>query len=160
MKITNVRKRQAISPVIATVILIAITLIAAIAIGGFVFGLFGSFTSSAQVISTAAIKGGGAGSTLTASCTTIPTATGTQYVTLVNSGTGSTAADLVTLTFGGNTYTAPLTAASCTIGASGSASSTLYVVLAGLTMGGSGTAYTGSVSLTNGGSPPFSGVFA
>src|SRR5437870_4250867 len=42
-------KRKAVSPVLATVILIAITLIAAIAIAGFVFGLFGSFTSSAQV---------------------------------------------------------------------------------------------------------------
>ena len=43
------RKRKAISPVLATVILIAITLIAAIAVAGFVFGLFGSFTSSATV---------------------------------------------------------------------------------------------------------------
>jgi flagellin-like protein len=39
------KNRKAISPVLATVILIAITLIAAIAIAGFVFGLFGTFTS-------------------------------------------------------------------------------------------------------------------
>jgi archaeal type IV pilus assembly protein PilA len=43
------QKRKAISPVLATVILIAITLIAAVAIAGFVFGLFGSFTSSATL---------------------------------------------------------------------------------------------------------------
>jgi flagellin-like protein len=43
------KNRKAISPVLATVILIAITLIAAIAIAGFVFGLFGSFTSSPQL---------------------------------------------------------------------------------------------------------------
>jgi len=43
--IKNVKHRRAISPVLATVILIAITLIAAIAIAGFVFGLFGTFTS-------------------------------------------------------------------------------------------------------------------
>jgi archaeal type IV pilus assembly protein PilA len=43
------RSKKAISPVLATVILIAITLIAAVAIGGFVFGLFGTFTSTAQV---------------------------------------------------------------------------------------------------------------
>jgi len=49
MKITNNRKRKAISPVLATVILIAITLIAAIAVAGFVFGLFGTFTSSATL---------------------------------------------------------------------------------------------------------------
>ncbi len=47
------RNRKAISPVLATVILIAITLIAAIAIAGFVFGLFGTFTSTAQVSATA-----------------------------------------------------------------------------------------------------------
>src|ERR1700719_4065226 len=40
--------RKAISPILATVILIAITLIAAIAIAGFAFGLFGTFTSSAN----------------------------------------------------------------------------------------------------------------
>jgi len=45
MKINGARRRRAISPVLATVILIAITLIAAIAIAGFVFGLFGTFTS-------------------------------------------------------------------------------------------------------------------
>jgi flagellin-like protein len=43
------KNRKAISPVLATVILIAITLIAAIAIAGFVFGLFGTFTSSANL---------------------------------------------------------------------------------------------------------------
>jgi len=45
MKINSSRRRKAISPVLATVILIAITLIAAIAVAGFVFGLFGTFTS-------------------------------------------------------------------------------------------------------------------
>ena len=58
------RKRKAISPVLATVILIAITLIAAIAVAGFVFGLFGTFTSSANLASqvvTCVHNGGGAG---------------------------------------------------------------------------------------------------
>jgi len=45
------RRRKAISPVLATVILIAITLIAAIAVAGFVFGLFGTFTKGANVSS-------------------------------------------------------------------------------------------------------------
>src|SRR5712692_9050845 len=60
MQIVNKGKRKAISPVLATVILIAITLIAAIAIAGFVFGLFGSFTSSATVsvqVQTCAVTG-------------------------------------------------------------------------------------------------------
>jgi len=49
MNINSPRRRKAISPVLATVILIAITLIAAIAIAGFVFGLFGTFTSGATL---------------------------------------------------------------------------------------------------------------
>jgi len=49
MEFRRHRGRKAISPVLATVILIAITLIAAVAVGGFIFGLFGTFTSTAQV---------------------------------------------------------------------------------------------------------------
>jgi len=64
MRINSPRRRKAISPVLATVILIAITLIAAIAIAGFVFGLFGTFTSGANLqlsIVTCNHTGGGAG---------------------------------------------------------------------------------------------------
>lgn len=43
------RTRKAVSPIIATVLVIAITLIAAVAIGGFVFGLFGTATSNANL---------------------------------------------------------------------------------------------------------------
>jgi len=42
-------KRKAISPVLATVILIAITLIAAVAIATFVFGIFGTSASPATL---------------------------------------------------------------------------------------------------------------
>ena len=49
MKIVNSRKRKAISPVLATVILIAITLIAAVAIATFVFGIFGTSAAPAQL---------------------------------------------------------------------------------------------------------------
>ena len=45
------KSRKAVSPVLATVILIAVTLIAAIAVAGFVFGLFGTFTGSAHLLS-------------------------------------------------------------------------------------------------------------
>jgi flagellin-like protein len=49
MTIGHSHGRKAISPVIATVILIAITLIAAIAIAGFVFGLFSTNTNQANL---------------------------------------------------------------------------------------------------------------
>ncbi len=51
MNIQNVHRknRKAISPVLATVILIAITLIAAVAIATFVFGIFGTSASPATL---------------------------------------------------------------------------------------------------------------
>ena len=48
MKVTR-NKRKAISPVLATVILIAITLVAGVAIAGFAFGLFGTLSATANV---------------------------------------------------------------------------------------------------------------
>ncbi len=42
-------QRRAISPIIATVLIIAVTLIASVAIGGFVFGIFAQGQNSAQV---------------------------------------------------------------------------------------------------------------
>jgi flagellin-like protein len=48
MKMTHT-KRKAISPVLATVILIAITLVAGVAIAGFAFGLFGTLSATANV---------------------------------------------------------------------------------------------------------------
>ena len=42
-------QRKAISPIIATVLIIAVTLIASVAIGGFVFGIFAQGQNSAQV---------------------------------------------------------------------------------------------------------------
>lgn len=42
-------RRKAISPVLATVILIAITLVAGVAIAGFAFGLFGTLGTTANI---------------------------------------------------------------------------------------------------------------
>src|SRR5437899_12166740 len=48
------RGRRAISPIVATVLIVAVTLVASVAIAGFVFGVFGTSTNSAQVAVTAA----------------------------------------------------------------------------------------------------------
>jgi flagellin-like protein len=83
--------RKGISPILATVILIAITLIAAIAISGFVFGLFGTYTNTARVEATSYV------------CTGTPE---TCTVSLQNIGTVNTSlAGSCTLTFGGAIYT-------------------------------------------------------
>jgi len=91
MKITKCHaRREAISPVLATVILIAITLIAAIAIAGFVFGLFGTYTNTARV------------EAISYSCSGTPEVC---TIGLQNIGTANTAlTGSCTLTFGGVAY--------------------------------------------------------
>jgi archaeal type IV pilus assembly protein PilA len=133
------KNRKAISPVLATVILIAITLIAAIAIAGFVFGLFGSFTHTATITATVT------------SCY----ATGLNCsITLSNTGTASANVIAGSISYGGVTYTLSGITGTVTAG------STLPV---SFTTGGAaasvGEAFTGSISLSNGGSVPFTGTF-
>jgi len=152
MKITNARRRKAISPVLATVILIAITLIAAIAVAGFVFGLFGSFTSSARVqISTA---------TIVHSATT--PGVGSSLLAL-NTGTSNTIANSVSLTFGGQTCTLTITPGTVTITAGVAPGVSIpFTADSGscdTIASASGQAFTGIVYLSNGGQVPFSGTF-
>ena len=47
------KKNSAISPVIATIILVAVTLVVALAVGSYVFGLFGASSRGPQVAATA-----------------------------------------------------------------------------------------------------------
>ena len=162
MQITNVKGRKAISPVIATVILIAITLIAAIAIAGFVFGLFGSFTATAEVTQVgsnlSATGLSGTSNSLAATCETTTPASGDSYVVLSNTGTGSTSVTAVSLILGGTTYTitTPTGCSATPIKASG----TLYVVISGTASStlAAGSTFGGSVSLANGGNVPLSGT--
>lgn len=90
--IINLRavRRKAISPILATVILIAITLIAAIAISGFVFGLFGTYTNTARV------------EAISYSCSGTPEVC---TIGLENIGTANTAlVGSCTMTFSGTSY--------------------------------------------------------
>ena len=141
MKFRNHGKRKAISPVLATVILIAITLIAAIAIAGFVFGLFGTFTSTAQVQASVTSCAYGAGKE-------------TCNLVLTNSGNANTAATAsCSLTYGGATHTA-VWAVATTIPSGGSLSGTCSYTT--VTPAGAGVQVTGAVILTNGGNALFS----
>jgi flagellin-like protein len=140
------KNRKAISPVLATVILIAITLIAAIAIAGFVFGLFGSFTSSAQV---------------SAQDTSCVGATDYCKVSLTNSGTSNVAVTGCSIQIAGTARlntTASLTTARFNVPASGSA--TFNCVPAAVTAQTVGSQAIGSFSLSNGASVPFSGTWS
>ena len=49
--------KRGVSPVVATIVLVAVTLVAAVSVGGYISGLFGGFTSS-QTMSSAQYYGG------------------------------------------------------------------------------------------------------
>ncbi len=146
-------KRKAISPVLATVILIAITLIAAIAVTGFIFGLFGSFRNTPQVSAQSTI-----GSDLTGE------------IDLYNSGTSPAIIEGVTMTYNGQTCGASYVSTG-TVPPNGQA---VVTIQAGIFSGGStyqcgqvgtisvaqaGAQYTGEVTLSGGAQVPFTGVF-
>lgn len=84
-------KKAAVSPVLATILLIVVTLVAALAMSGFYFGLMGTFAN------TALVSAGGAGS-----CAGTPEVC---TLTVTNSGSGN--ANLggdCKMNFGGSSY--------------------------------------------------------
>jgi len=144
LRINNIKRRKAISPVLATVILIAITLIAAIAIAGFVFGLFGSFTSSAQVSAQViACNHGNA----TANC----------LVTLRNTGTSNTVVTGCSVRVGGVSVVGTLSPLVPTVTASNTRNAGCQAAGAAQTVGSQAV---GSFSMSNGASVPFTGVWS
>ena len=159
----NKQQIRAISPAIATVILIAITLVAGVAIGGFVFGLFGSQTTTAQVTSTSAsipvsyVNGTGTRAAMAASCS----ATGGN-LKFSNTGSTNTAISSVAITYGGKSLDATPTG-TCVVPSGGS----LYVFIYQLpdtvaSLGptaSSGAVYVGEAQLSNGARVPFTGTF-
>jgi len=89
--LSSFHKRTGISPIIATLTLIAVTLVAAVAVAAFVFGLFGSLGTSANLatsMATCSVSDTG----LTISTTTFHASAGgnpTCFMTVMNSGTAS-----------------------------------------------------------------------
>lgn len=84
-------KKAGVSPVLATVLLIAVTLIASLMTSGFVFGIMGTFTSVALV----SVSGEGLCSGTPEACT----------LTLTNTGTSNTnLATSCRMSFGGSSY--------------------------------------------------------
>ncbi|MDA4126282.1 MAG: type IV pilin [Thaumarchaeota archaeon] len=143
MNFEKIRKknRKAISPVLATVILIAITLIAAIAIAGFVFGLFGSFTSSAQV---------------SAQVTSCSVAAHICTVTLTNSGTSNTVVSACSLQDQGVSAVGALGG---TTAVPAGQTTTGFTCSIALVHSSVGSQAVGSFSTTNGATVPFTGTW-
>jgi flagellin-like protein len=161
--------RKAISPIIATVLIIAVTLIAAVAIGGFVFGIFGSSSSTAQVSVTSqnlvAADNLVGGTTTTFACDVAGAA---NNLVLTNIGTAATTVTGVTIVWAGvvNSFT-PSTA--CTVAAAGNVGATtngnpisLNIPITNKLATSSATTgqtYTGTVTMGNGAVLLFSGAF-
>jgi len=160
MKINSPRRRKAISPVLATVILIAITLIAAIAIAGFVFGLFGTFTSgqNLQLVGTSCYSSTHTGATTENVCVLSLTNTGGASASITacsiygNSGVSYGEANNTPLNTGAQ--------ATKVIAAGTTSASPAYVdcfYAAGLT---AGAAVTGSLTVASGSPLAFSSIAA
>jgi len=148
MKLTH--NRKAISPVLATVILIAITLIAAIVIAGFVFGLFGTFTAGARISANAV------------SCQSKATNGTLAYciVSLTNNGNAGATIQACSFTgSGGGTgalhYKSATGGASLAAGLVAGGTITYGCAAPATLASGPGTSVSGSVSLSNGGSAFF-----
>ncbi len=159
----NKKKRRAISPNVATVLIIAVTLIASVAIGGFVFGILSQGQNPAQIAVTGtellAADFLSTGATATFTCAAAPSL---AYLTLTNTGTGSPFISTVSITWvGGNTAYTP--SGACTIGASGSATATTYVIFAATTRitpsAIAGQTYTGTITLSNGAQLLLTGIW-
>jgi flagellin-like protein len=150
--------RKAISPIIATVLIIAITLIAAVAIGGFVFGLFGATSSTAQiqvvnaVVPLSAVTTGGTTIVPSACATGAP---GGAYLALTNLGSASASVTSISMTFSGVTLTSQVSGCSIAAGA------TVYLPLSitALSKPNAGTQYSGFVVTSNGAQVLFTGAF-
>ncbi len=135
------RRRKGISPVLATVILIAITLVAATSIAGFVFGLMGTFTSTAAV------------SASSVSCSGTPESC---LLSATNTGTGSTAiTGVCQMTFGGAAYLGTATMVSGSLNG-GSAAQIRCTSNTALSHSPAGSQITGSFTVGNGADVLFS----
>ncbi len=155
------RKRKGITPIIATVFLLAITLIAAVAMGGFVFGLIGSFSNVGAVTTTqtnvSAANANGATGLASATCST---STGTDFIAFTNVGTSSVTVNTASVTIGGQTFSVAARG-SCLVAPGGS---TIYVNLAFAGTSGiivsTGESFVGSVATSNGGVVYYTGLLS
>lgn len=159
MNVEKHGKRKAISPVLATVILIAITLIAAIAIAGFVFGLFGTFTSSATISASAvSCTSSSAGITCTVQVTNSGNANGgiTGASLKYASSSGSTNLPAVS---SWSIVGPAITTAGTPLPVNAGSSDTVTLYFSGASPPVTGSSFTGTLTLSNGGSAQFSGSF-
>jgi len=155
--------RKAISPIISTVLIISVTLVSAVAIGGFVFGIFGSSSNSARIQVTGISLVGATLAAGTNSATpTCATGTAANSIILTNTGTELASATSLSINYGGAVYTFPITGA-CAVTAAGTASDnplTITMAATDLVTGATtGASFSGTVTMNNGAILIFAGTF-
>jgi len=153
----NKNRRKGISPIIATLTLVAVTLVAAVAVGGFVFGVFGTQTSTPQVTVVYAYIPSDLDDTGLAATTddTAPPPYG--KIMVKNVGTSSVDISGLTLTFGQSKAYAEVQGDDTTIPAG--ETKTIYIT-ALQKEAAAGQQFTGAVILSNGAQVFFTGTFA
>ena len=156
-------KRTAIDSIVATVLVVGVTLVASLAVGGFIFGTFGQSQNVSQVSVTGtallAADFTAAGTTSTFTCSS--SASG-GWLAVTNTGTASARVTGVTITWGGanDAYTL---SGSCSIDAVGGASATYFITFPATTNvtvdAAAGQTYTGTVVMSNGAQLLFTGIW-
>jgi hypothetical protein len=156
-------RRAGVDSIIATVLIVAVTLVASLAVSGFVFGVIGGAQNPVRIAVTGTSLFGSdfwaGGTTSTFTCAA---ASSGSYLTLTNTGTGSAAVSSVSITWaGGNSAFNPTGA--CSVGASNTAGETMYVVFPAntriTTSATVGQAYAGTVTLSDGAQLLFRGIW-
>ena len=160
-------KRRAVSPILATVLTIAMAVVASFAVGGFVFGTISQsqiatqITVSGQSLPASAFVTGGGTTTIT--CATIPSG---AHLSLTNTGSAKGTVTGVTITWAGTNNAFTLTGG-CTVGALGSLTATSYInfpssnklTAPGAVNAVSGGRFTGTITLSSGVSLVFTGIW-
>jgi FlaG/FlaF family flagellin (archaellin) len=149
---TKKGNRKAITPILAELILLSITLIIGAAFTGFVFGMIGSFTSTARVeVSSSTIVHGTAG-----------VAAGSTILAL-NTGTSNVYANSLTLTWGGQTCTVEIEGGPITVTAGATQGISIPLTAASGSCAGvpslQDESFSGVLLLSSDGQIPFAGQF-
>jgi len=154
-------QRRAIDSIIATVLVVAVTLASSLAVSGFVFGVTGRAQDSAKVTVTgSALLAADFTSTSPATSFTCASSSPGSTVALTNTGILGSSVASVSITWAGSS-TSYAVSGSCSIGAVGSATSTIYIVFPTTTqIAPSAIAdqtYSGTVALSDGAQLLFAG---
>ncbi len=174
MKMFNRHSRRAISPIVATVLIVAVTLVASVAIAGFVFGIFASQGNTAQIAVTGtALKA----LDFTSTGNTTPTrnffctGSGTSTITVTNTGSAGAYVTSVSLNWAGQSATFTdiadaNPASSCNVSPAGTTGATFTIrfnTAGAFTTGGTaasiGGSFTGTVTTSNGAVLLYAGTF-